>query len=116
MELYLRNRDEMYIVNLGNLIYLEADDHYTYAFYATETRILYPFSLSRFEAQLVQLSDTPYIIRVGRRYMINLKYICRINNVRQEVMFFTNKGTHSIKVSKDAVKELINVCAKNIHS
>lgn len=105
MELYLRNRDEMYIVNLENLIYFKADDHYTHVYYITETQILLPFSLSKIESQL---SCVPYIIRAGRRYLINTKSIYRVNCVKQEIMFFNRNGEiRTIKLSKEAVKNVM---------
>lgn len=114
MELYLRNRDELYIIDLENLIYFKADDHYTHVYYITEAQILLPFSLSKIESQL---SCVSYIIRAGRRYLINTKYIYRINSVKQEICFFNCKGeTRTIKLSKDAVKSVMGcLCQSSVN-
>lgn len=93
-------------------MYIEADDHYANVFYTTGAHFMVPFGLSRIEGIM---SPIPYIIRAGRKYLVNIKHLVSINNVKQIVMFLNDKGESiSIKLSKEAVKEvLMHLCETN---
>lgn len=102
MKLYLHNRDELYIIDLEQVLCFEAEDHYAHIYYASGYNTMIPFSLSTIESHL---DSYPHIIRAGRGYLVNTKQIFRLNRIKQTVAFlYTSKENLSIKLSKEAIK------------
>lgn len=102
MKLYLQNRDEFYIIDLEQILYFKAEDHYAHIHYINGNSAMIPFGLSTIETQLFSY---PHIIRAGRGYLINTKHIFRLNRIKQTIDFhYTQKENLTIKLSKDAIK------------
>lgn len=111
MKLYLRNRDELYIIDLEQVLYFEAEDHYAHIYYASGYNTMIPFSLSTIETHL---ESYPHIIRAGRGYIINTKHIFRLNRIKQSITFLNkapqekpNQSEKSIKLPRDVIKDIL---------
>lgn len=44
--------DELYVVDLGQVMYFQADDHYSHVYYASGTHFMLPFGLSKVESAI----------------------------------------------------------------
>ena len=49
---------ELYMIDLEMVMYLQADDHYTIAYYASGTHFMIPFGLSKVEAAIIEKLDS----------------------------------------------------------
>ncbi|MCD8236158.1 MAG: LytTR family transcriptional regulator [Prevotellaceae bacterium] len=110
MNLYLNTRDELYVINLEKVMFMQADDHYTYVYYVSGCKFMVPFGLSKIETSMAKHSDvSSYIIRLGRSHIINIKCLTRINSTKQIIVLSDNKdNNYTIKVSRTVIKNIIN--------
>lgn len=110
MNLYLNTRDELYVINLEKVMFMQADDHYTYIYYVSGCKFMVPFGLSKIETLMAKYPDSSsFIIRIGRSHIINTKCLTRVNNAKQIIILSDNKdNNYTIKVSRTAIKDIIN--------
>ena len=115
--LCLGSYDELYLIDLNRVIYMQADDHYTNVFYAAETSFMVPYGLGDIEQRLLGMPwARRRFIRLGRKYIINLQTVFRINTVK-ETMFLVNPagGTINLHVSKPVLRSLIDLLRAHEH-
>ncbi len=106
--LYLKLRDELYMVDLSLTLYFMADDHYTYVSYSTGASFMIPFGLGRIEELLTNLAMESFK-RVGRKYIINLGRVHSINTSKQQLTLFINTGKLvTLHLPKSVLRELVN--------
>lgn len=110
MNLYLNTRDELYVINLEKVMFMQADDRYTYIYYVSGYKFMIPFGLSKIETAMTKYPDvSSFIIRLGRSHIINTKCLARINNAKQIVVLSDNKdNNYTLKVSKAVIKDITN--------
>lgn len=107
------------MIDCEQVTYLEADDHYTMVNYASGARFMVPFGLSRvelaidsaFEAGAARglASKQPYIVRLGRKYMVNTRRVFHINTVKQVVILVNGHGEHkALHLPKNILRTLID--------
>ena len=109
--LSLSAHDELYIIDLDKVIYMQADDHYTHVCYSSTAHFMVPYGLGEIEQRL---SDIPHVkeqfIRLGRKYIINLRLIFRISTIKETLSLTdANNGTIEIHVSKPVLRSLIEL-------
>lgn len=107
--IYFNSRDELLRVEAASLVYLEADGNYTKMTLANGFVGEVCLNLSKMEKMLsMSLGDkAKSFARVGKRHIINLGYILRINTLRQELVLSDQKSfQYDLAVSKDALKAL----------
>lgn len=108
--LYFRNYGELYVVDIDNVMYFKADDHYTHVYYASGAHFMMPYGLSKVE-QVVQASavDSQHFLRLGRTHIVNASFISYVNANRQEVIVTDSHGeNHSIQLPKGLLHELMD--------
>ena len=102
---------ELYMIDLEMVMYLQADDHYTVAYYASGTHFMVPFGLSKVETAIAEkLDGDNYLIRLSRKYIVNIRCIYHVNAVKQEVQLVDAQGsTHSLHFPKPVLRKLIDM-------
>lgn len=91
--LYLSIAGEMFQVDLEQVVYMQADDHYTHIYYNNGLHFMVPFGLSRMEKAIrSQMGDENVFRRVGRSYIVHLEKVFHINVPRQSLQYFDAKG------------------------
>ena len=109
--LCLSAHDELYIIDLKKVIYMQADDHYTHVFYSSTTHFMVPYGLGDIESRLMNVPRAKsQFIRLGRKYIINLKLIFRISTIKETLSLTDGyNGTIEIHVSKPVLRSLIDL-------
>lgn len=106
----LYSRDEMVRISLAHAAYFEADANYCNVFYFNGTRTMLPASLLSIERLLATItnSHTGNYIRIGKRFIINKRFVSRITILRQELELcdFESERTFRLPVSREALKNL----------
>lgn len=108
MKLKLYNRDEIFVIDLNQVLYFKAEDHYTLVYYGKETKQLLPFGLSQLENAIQALGDSvERFMRAGRSHLINFDKIIHAS-VSKEVVTMLNGGSLvvTIHVSRSVVKDI----------
>ena len=107
--IYFTSRDELLRVDLSSVIYFEADGNYTRLVSSNDLSSMVCVNLGRIEQLLaLKFKDEPGMFaRVGKRHIINLKYIYRINTIQQELTLSDQKTfSTTLSISKVALKGL----------
>ena len=109
--LCLSAHDELYIIDLKKVIYMQADDHYTHIFYSSTTHFMVPYGLGDIESRLMNVPRAKSkFIRLGRKYIINLNLVFRISTIKETLSLTDGlNGTIEIHVSKPVLRSLIEL-------
>jgi len=101
---------ELYLIDLEKIVYFQADDHYTHVYYTAGVHFLLPFGLARVEeAVKASAIGMGRLLRVGRKYMVNISRIFHISVIKQQlVMSDGAAGSIALKVPKATLRELVN--------
>lgn len=95
--------------NLNDIMFFEADDHYTHIRSSFGNKILVPFNLGSIEKNIKE--NFPYavnIVRMGRKFIINTRCIYHINATKQTVSLSDYHGrTLTLSVSKPVLRNLM---------
>ena len=70
-----------------------------------------PFSLSKVEQHIHALdTDERFLVRVGRKYIINLHHVFHVNTVKQVILLADANGkNHSLTLPKQILRNLIEM-------
>ena len=117
MRIILSSYNEMYVIHCDSVLYMQADDHDTHVTYVSGAHFMVPFGLSEVEKRLHALAaDDRFLIRVGRKYIVNLRHIFHINTVKQVVLLADANGkNHSLTLPKPILRNLIEMLSGNIN-
>lgn len=116
--IFFNSRDELIRVDLSSVIFFEADGNYTKFVSVNGLADMVCVSLGRMEELLaLRFKDAPgSFARVGKRYIINLSFVYRINTLKQELVLSDQRSfsqTLSLsKIALKALKELISPHSK----
>ena len=108
------SRDELLKVNLERVVYFEADGNYTKIVIANGLSGMVLASLGRIEELLATRfkNERGRFARVGKKFVINLSFIFRINVLKQELTLSDQKTfSFTVPVSRDALKKLKELMA-----
>lgn len=110
-KLYFKLNAELYITDPELVLFLQADDHYTIVNYVNGTHFMIPFGLSKVEELIAEtLVGDCYLVRLGRKYIINTRCVFHINTIKQVVTLSDNHGlNHSLHLPKAILKELMEL-------
>lgn len=102
--------DELYIIDLDKVLYLQADDHYTDVYYVTGSHFLVPFGLVKIEARLAVMDKERYcLMRLGRKYIVNMRRVFRINTAMENIYLVDDTGNNiALHISKPVLRSLID--------
>ena len=107
--LCLSSHDELYMIDLNKVLYFQADDHYTNVYYTSGVHFLVPFGLVKIETQVAsQPQARQFLLRLGRKYMVNTSRIFRINTTK-ELLYLTCDDSNivSLHIPKAVLRLLI---------
>ena len=112
--IYFNSRDELLRVDLSSVVYFEADGNYTRFVSENGLSSMVFMNLGKMEELLsLRFKDAPgSFVRIGKRYIVNLKHVYRIKTLKQELTL-SDQATFSMtlsisKVALKALKELIS--------
>lgn len=117
--IYFTSRDEFLKIDISEVVYFEADGNYTKIIVANGLESMVCMSLSKMEdfisANIPRKTST--MARIGKRYIVNLSYIYRINVLQQQLVLSDQKTfSFVLSVSRDALKNLRELMIKSLHS
>lgn len=114
--LYLNSRDELLRIDIANIVYFEADGNYTNIISVNHLKGIVCTNLAQMQKYLNEKlkGNASVFARVGKKYIINLRYIYSINTLRQQIIL-SDGATFSfhLTVGKDALKELKQIFIEN---
>jgi DNA-binding LytR/AlgR family response regulator len=110
-KLYLCSYDELYVINLDELLYLEADDHYTNVCCTNGDSYMVPYGLSKIEQKITEkLGAGSHIIRLGRKYVINTHRLVRCSTIKEQLHLHNDLGEKVVlHISKPVLRSLIEL-------
>lgn len=111
MEHYLviRTRDELLRVNIGKILYFEADKAYTKLLLSGGLQFTISLNIGKIEAMLERqvTGSTAILSRVGKSYIINKNHILQISVPKQRLLMMTGDGRlRELTLSKVPLKVL----------
>ena len=107
--IFFNSRDVLLRVDLSSVVYFEADGNYTRLVSINGLSDMVCVSLGRMEELLaLRFKDEPgSFVRIGKRYILNLNYVYRINILKQELTMSDQRNfSYSLSVSKVSLKAL----------
>ncbi len=105
----INSRDQLLRLEISKIVFFEADGNYTKIVMANKLKAVVTFSLSLIEKALSdQLKEQAAgFMRVGKRFIINRKYIYEVSITRQcLVLSDFEKFAFQLPVSKAALKTI----------
>lgn len=103
------SRDEMVRINPQNIAYFEADGNYVNIIQFNKLKAQVACSLAKIEQMIETCYDTPYPVfcRLGKRYIININYVYKINQIKQQLILSDGQTfAFQLRVSQGALKNL----------
>lgn len=107
--IYFNSRDELLRVDLSSVVYFEADANYTRFVSVNGTTSMVYMNLGKMEELLsLRFKDAPgSFARIGKRFIINLRYVYGINTLKQELTLSDQVSfSMTLSISKIALKGL----------
>ncbi len=115
--LHLNSRDEFLRIDISKIVYFESDGNYTNIMMANKLKGVVSMNLAHMQQILSErLKEQATIFaRVGKKYIINLAYVCQIHVTRQKLMLSDSENfAFNLDVSKDALRNLKDLYIKSI--
>lgn len=114
-KILFNSRDELLRMDVSKIVYFEADGNYTHIVSLNKLKATIAASLSKTEevltAQLGQ--DAAKFMRVGKRFIINFRYVYSINVAKQHLLLSDQEHfAYQLPVSKDALKRMKELMVK----
>lgn len=107
--LFLNSRDEFLRIDISNIAYFEADGNYTNIVSVNRLKGVVCTNLAQMQKYLSDKlrEDASIFARVGKKYIINLRYVYSINTLRQQVILSDGASfSYQLTIGKEALKEL----------
>ncbi len=99
-KLCLNSRDELLMLDLDALAYLQANGNYTQVMYIASKGPLVSLGLSKLEAYIRAL------VRLGRSLLVNQSFLVQISVTSQKLVLSDNAGhTHVLSAPKPLLKQ-----------
>lgn len=107
--LYINTRDELLRLDCSKIVYMEGDGNYTNIVMVNRLKAEVCMNLSDMQRLISEnlRERATMFARIGKRFIINLNFIHRINVLRQ--VLTVSDGVHfafQLGVSKEALKQL----------
>lgn len=116
--LHLNSRDEFLRMDIRKIVYFEADGNYTNIVLANKLKGVVCMNLSHMQQVLSErLNEQASIFaRVGKKYIINHKYVYQINVLRQKLVLSDGENfDFQLDVSKEALKNLKEIYVTSLN-
>lgn len=114
--LFLNSRDEFFRIDIANIVYFEADGNYTNIVSVNRLKGVVCTNLAQMQKYLSDKlrEEATIFARVGKKYIINLKYVYSINTLRQQVILSDGATfSYQLTIGKEALKELKQIFIEN---
>ncbi len=114
--LFLNSRDEFLRIDIANIVYFEADGNYTNIVSVNRLKGVVCTNLAQMQKYLSDKlrEEATIFARVGKKYIINLKYVYSINTLRQQVILSDGATfSYQLTIGKEALKELKQIFIEN---
>lgn len=113
----INSRDQLLRLEITKIVYFEADGNYTKIVMANKLKALVPLNLGQVEKALAEQvkEQAASFMRVGKRFIINRKYIYEVNLAKQcLVLSDFSLFAYQLPISKAALKGVkgIMTCSK----
>lgn len=107
--LIIKTRDEFLRIKINDILYLEADRNYTKLMLTEGVQFTFAINIGKieemFERQVIESKNM--LVRVGKSFIINKKYILQINLPKQKLLLLTPGGKpRELVISKEPLKTL----------
>lgn len=102
-------RDQLLRIEIARIVYFEADGNYTKVVMANKLKSEFPLSLANMEKALsTQLGeDANTFMRVGKRFIINRRYIYDVNISKQHLVLTDfSLFAYRLPISKAALRSI----------
>ena len=113
--IYFNSRDQLIRLNVGSIVYFEADGNYTNIITTNKHKTCITRNLSYTEQALAtQLENASSLfMRIGKRFVVNMKYIYLIDIQKQQLLLSDyNNFMFKIPISKEALKKVKELIIK----
>lgn len=107
--LYFNSRDELLRMDIGKIVYFEADGNYTNIILCNKLRGVICMNLAQTEKALTERlkEKAGCFARIGKRYIINMNYIYQINILKQRLVLSDYSSfAFQVEISREALKKL----------
>lgn len=105
------SHNELFVIDCEMVLYMQADDHYTHVYYRTGLHFMLPFGMSKvMEAVDKAMGKDRFLLRFGRKYIVNLFCIFHVNTVKQTLVLADAQGRNvSLSLPKSALRAIIEM-------
>ena len=110
--IFFNSRDELFRVDLVSVVYFEACGNYTQFVSVNGMTDMVCINLGKMEEFLALRTKeaSGQFVRVGKRYILNIGYVYRINTLKQELTLSDQRTfQYTVSVSKVALKALKDI-------
>lgn len=107
--LLLNSRDECLRIDFKKIVFFEADGNYTNIQLQNKLRCTVGVNLATMGGILAEQygRSVDVFARIGKKYIINLNCVFRINVLKHQVVLTDTKDcTYNLDISKEALKKL----------
>lgn len=108
MKLCINSRDELFIINLDEVACFNADGNYTNIHYIGGQKQSISLGLTKMEKLVSSAYPTGQasgFVRVGRSFLVNQKYLCHIDTLKQKLILSDfKKASLTINITKNLLK------------
>lgn len=108
-KLCLNSRDELVVLNLDAVAYMEADGNYSNVYTIEGMKIMLGLGIGKLEQAIAAAyspgAGSPFI-RLGRSHIINQNFLFRINISKQKIILSDfGKNNYAITVNRQLLKK-----------
>lgn len=107
--LLLNSRDELYRIDIAQLVFFEAEGNYTSFTLCNKLRGVVGLNLSQMQQVLSTTlrENASLFARVGKRFIVNLNFVYHITPLRQELTLSDGRSfAYKLTISREALKRL----------
>ena len=107
--IYFNSRDRLIRLDVQKIVFFEGEGNYTYIVTANKQKVCITMNLSCTEDALAtQLgSNATQLMRIGKRFIINMKYVYQINVLKQHLILSDyDHFAFQVSISKEALKKM----------
>ena len=105
-KLCLTSRDELIIIDLTEVVYMQANGNYTHIVYAEGLKITVSLGISKLESLIPADKNIGPFVKMGRSLIINQNYLLNINSLKQKVTLIgKGKNVFNLSVPKALLKK-----------
>lgn len=119
MKLCLQKFGELFIVDLDQVMYVEADDQFCHVYYTSDCHFQLPYYLFEFEEAVAALfADQPHpLVHAGDQFLIHSERVYHVNFSKHVVHLVNPKGkVIHLNVPSPALRELAEVLQLSIEA